>query len=67
MTTVIKEEPITKIKLWFELDQSQAEVMWNLLNLYRDEEQHLDEAYEKAVDLWNKDSTVLHPAKSEII
>ena len=67
MTTVVKEEPITKLKMWFTVNQTEAEIMWNLLNLYRDEQQNLDEAYERAVELWQKDSSVLHPAISNTV
>jgi len=64
MVGILKEEPTIKLKTWFGLDQENAEILWNLLNYYRDEEQNLDNALARAQETYARDGTIFKPSSA---
>jgi hypothetical protein len=64
MTEVlIKHQPTLKLKLWFGLTDDNADILWNLLNIYRDQEQNMDSAYLNAV-LNIRDAFIYSPSNN---
>jgi len=46
---IITSDPIFRLRKWFGIDAEKADVLWNLLNLYRNEQASLDNAYLEAL------------------
>ena len=52
MAMLVRQEPVVKLKTWFNLDQNSADVLWNLLNTYKTET-NLESAFLEAVKIFN--------------
>lgn len=54
VSTVAKNEPTTRLKKWFDLTEDNAEIMWNLIVMYKDEGTNLEDTYIKAVQTYEE-------------